>query len=236
LSSCYDFRLENVFPFFQHPNVKNKLPNVDDLKEGCFLLGSVHEVDRNVVKLVRDSLVEQYGAESPTDFMLIDLLASNYVRAMYAARVEGQSIWFTDYYSMEMFEVAHQGLQPYIHACQNQMLKVLKALNDTKLSANVFTHETYSRTAINLETWGLPLLLALGEITETKEQGIGIDEIKLTMTRYVKGLDVESIPNSLIGYALGRFGFIEKVHVSDGQRYNIERKRVLTLLNESLKA
>jgi hypothetical protein len=55
------------------------------------------------------------------------------------------------------------------------------------------------------------------------------------MTRYVKGLDVESIPNSLIGYALGRFGFIQKVHVSDGQRYNIDRKRVLTLLNESLK-
>lgn len=87
-----------------------------------------------------------------------------------------------------------------------------------------------------METWGLSLLLALGEITESEEQEVGIDEIKVAMTRYVKGLDIESIPNSLIGYALGRFGFIEKVHVSDGQRYNIERKRVLTLLNESLKS
>ena len=57
-------------------------------------------------------------AESPTDLMLIDLLVSNYVRAMYAARVEGQSIWFTDHFGLEMFEVMRQGLQPYIHGSQ----------------------------------------------------------------------------------------------------------------------
>lgn len=128
----------------KHPNVKNHLPNADDLKGGRFLLGTVHEVERNAVKLVRDSLVEEFEADCPTDFMLIDLLVSNYVRAMYAARVEGESIWFTDHYSMEMFEVMFQGVQPYIHACQNQMLKVLKFLKNNRPPTNVFTHETYT--------------------------------------------------------------------------------------------
>jgi hypothetical protein len=134
---------------------------------------------------------------------------------------------------MEMYEIAMEGLQRYIHTCQNQLLRVLSALRARRPAT--LSYETYSRTDINLENWGIALLLALAEITEKKQREIDIDEIKSAMTKYVQGISVQSIPNSWIGYALGRFGFTEKVHVSDGNRYNIERTRVLMLLNEDMK-
>ncbi len=222
----------------QHPKFKSKLAVPEELEQGFFLQRAVPESERERVSYVRNAIVEEFQAQSPSDFMLVDLVVSNYFRAMYATMMEMGSLRYADDYRIEMFEVMMEGIQPYIHSCQNQLLRVLRALQARKQTfpGSTFTHETYTRTDINLQSWGLPLLLALAEITQNKEEEIGIDEIKLNMARYGKGLDVESIPNSLIGYALGRFGFSEKVHVSDGQRYNIERKRVLTLLNESLKS
>ncbi len=222
----------------QHPKFKSKLAIPEELEQGWVLDRAVPESEKERVSYVRKAMVEEFQAKSASDFMLVDFAVSNYFRAMYATMMEMSSLRYADDYRIEMFEVMREGIQPYIHSCQNQFLRVLTALRAGRQSSSrsTFTHETYSRTDINLENWGLPLLLALAEITASKQQEIGIDEIKLSMTRFVKGLDVESIPNSLIGYALGRFGFTEKVHESDGQRYNIERNRVLTLLNEDLKA
>ncbi len=222
----------------QHPKFKSQLAVPEELGQGWILRRTVPESEKERVSFVRNAVAVEFQAESPSDFMLVDLVVSNYFRAMYATMMETVSLRYADDYRIEMFEVMMEGIQPYIHSCQNQLLRVLRALKVRKqpFSGSTFTHETYTRTDINLQSWGLPLLLALAEITQNKEEEIGIDEIRLSMARYVKGLDVESIPNSLIGYALGRFGFSEKVHVSDGQRYNIKRKRVLTLLNESLKS
>jgi hypothetical protein len=80
------------------------------------------------------------------------------------------------------------------------------------------------------------LLLALAGITEQKQREIGIDEIKDAMAKHLKGLSPDSIPNSSIGYALRDYGFKEKIHLNDGNHYEIPRERVLTLLNEHLKA
>jgi hypothetical protein len=55
------------------------------------------------------------------------------------------------------------------------------------------------------------------------------------MAKYARGANAQNIPNYLRGYVLRDFGFAEKVHVSEGKRYNIERGKVLTLLNEGLK-
>jgi hypothetical protein len=171
--------------------------------------------------------------------MLIDLAVSNYFRAMFAARIEMRSLWYTKDYQIEMFDMITQGLQPYLHACQNQLLKVIGALKAGKQASyrtSTLTHETYSRTDINLDAWGLPLLLALADITKEKQEQIDIDEIKHAMARHLDDINAESIPNSWIGYALARYGFNNKIHLTNGNRYNIERARVLTLLDEDLKA
>lgn len=219
-----------------HPKYRDMAPAPEDLKEGMFLLGTITDWERERVNLVRKSLIEEFQAETPSDFMLVDLAVSNYVRAMYGTLMEMQSMRLADDYRMEMFEIIKEGPQPYIHSCQNQLLRVLTSLRARRQAANTFSYETCSRTDINLENWGTPLLLALADITEKKEQEIDIDEIKIAMTKYAQELNIQSIPNSWIGYALNQFGFKEKVHVSKGNRYNIARTRVLTLLNEDLKA
>lgn len=218
-----------------HPKIQAMQPAPDDLRKGWFLLGAIVEWEKNRVSIVRNSLIEEFQVENPSDLMLVDLAASNYVRAMYATRTEMESIRYSDHYRMEMYEIMMEGLQRYIHTCQNQLLRVLGVLRARRQATSTFSYETYSRTDINLENWGIPLLLALAEITEKKEQGIDIDEIKVAMTKFVQGLSIQSIPNSWIGYALNRFGFRDKIHVTDGNRYNIKRTRVLTLLNEDLK-
>ena len=218
-----------------HPKFQAMQPAPDDLRKGWFLIGTVTDWDKERVNLVRKSMIDEFHAQSPSDLMLVDLAVSNYVRAMYATRTEMESIRYADNYRMEMYEIVMEGLQRYIHTCQNQLLRVLSSLRARRQATSTFSYETYSRTDINIENWGIPLLLALAEITEKKEQEIDIDEIKSAMTKYVKEPNIQSIPNSWIGYALNRFGFIEKIHVSDGNRYNIERTRVLTLLNEDLK-
>jgi hypothetical protein len=232
-----DTPMEKVKGFVQsHPRFQKLHPAPDELKEGKFLPGTITDWEKERVNFVRKSLIEEFHAETPSDLMLVDLAVSNYVRGMYATQTEMESIRYADHYRMEMYEIAMEGLQPYIHACQNQLLRVLRALQGRKQATSTFRYETYSRTDINLENWGVPLLLALAEITGKKEREIGIDEIKLAMTKYVQRLSVQSIPNSWIGYALRQFGFTEKVHVNEGNRYNIQRARVLTLLNEDLKA
>jgi hypothetical protein len=219
-----------------YPTFRKLHPAPDELKEGRFLLGTVTDWEKERVSFVRKSLIDEFHAENPSDLMLVDLAVSNYVRAMYATQTEMESIRYADHYRMEMYEIMMEGLQGYIHACQNQLLRVLTSLRARRQATSTFSYETYSRTDINLENWGIPFLLALAEITEKKEREIDIDEIKSAMTKYVQEPNIQSIPNSWIGYALNRFGFREKVHVSDGNRYNIERARVLTLLSEGLKA
>jgi hypothetical protein len=221
-----------------HPTFRKARPAPDDLKEGKFLLGTVSDWEKEEVNLVRNSLIDEFQAETPSDFMLIDLAVSNYVRSMYATQTAMDSIRYADHYRMESYEVVMEGLQPYIQTCQNQLLRILRALHARKqpYPHSTFTHETYSRTDINLENWGQPLLLALADVTEHKEQDINIDEIKQAMVKHVEDSSIETIPNAWIGYALGRLGFAKKIHSREGNHYNIERTRVLTLLNEDLKA
>jgi hypothetical protein len=230
-----DTPMEKVKEFVRnHPKVQALQPAPSELKEGRSLLGTITDWEKERINLVRKSLIDEFQAEKPSDLMLVDLAVSNYVRAMYATQTEMESIRYADHYRMEMYEIMMEGLQPYIHACQNQLLRVLRALEARRQAATTFRHETYSRTDINLETWGLPLLLALAKITEKKQQEIDIDEIKHAMATHLQGLNAEAIPNSWIGYGLDRLGFKEKIHVSDGNRYNINREHVLALLNEDL--
>jgi hypothetical protein len=84
--------------------------------------------------------------------------------------------------------------------------------------------------------WGLPLLLALAEITEKKEERIDIDEIKQTMAKFTDEPSPEIIPNAWIGYALGYYGFTDRIHVTEGNQYNISREQVQAILNEELKS
>jgi hypothetical protein len=217
----------------QHPQFKSKLPTPKDLAEGRFLLGTVNDLVKEQFRNVRNSLVEEFEAETPTDYMLIDLAVSNYMRTMEATRMEIDCLWYSDHYRMEMFEVITEGLQPYIHDCQNQFLKILRTLKNRRqinYPPSTITFETYSRTDINLEKWGIPLLHALAEVTERKQQEIGIDEIKQAMTKYLGCIDAEEIPNSWIGYALRRYGFTDRIHVNDGNRYSISREKVQLLL------
>lgn len=223
----------------RHPRLRRALPKPSDLVEGRILLGTFHDLTRKRVKLVRRSLMKEFGAERPSDIMLIDLAVSNYFRCMYATELEMDCLWHADDYSVEMFEVMSEGLHPYIHSCQNQLLRVLRALETREQSqqpASVFSQETHTKTQINLTRWGPALLLALDEVTENNGDEIGLDEIKQVMAR-IGGLDAEVISNSLIGYALRYYGFNDKVHTSDGNRYKINREKVLMLLaNEGLKA
>lgn len=219
------------------PSYTNYLPKPTDLMEGRFLLGTVHDLSRVQGKLVRDSLIEEIQPKDTSDYMLIDLAVSNYFRTMHACKLERDCLLNAVDYRYEMFEIVVDGLQPYIHDCQNQLLKVVRALKAGKQAehSSTFTYETYSRTRINVEKWGLPLLLALAEITEKKETQIDIDEIKQTMTKFVDNSTPETIPNSCIGYVLRHYGFTDKIHLTEGNRYNVDRKRVLKLLNEDLK-
>jgi len=228
---------EEVREFVQgHDKFRDRRPAPDLLRKGWFLLGAIVDWEKERVNLLRNSLIDEFQVERPSDIMLVDLVVSNYVRAMYATQTEMESIRYADHYRMEMYEIAMEGLQKYIHECENQLLRVLRALHARReTAAYTYTRETYSRTDVNLQTWGVALLRALADITETKEREIDIDEIKFTMSKHVIGLSTGSIPNAWIGYALERFGFIEKIHVTEGNRYNIDRKRVLTLLNEGLK-
>ena len=233
-----DTPLEEVQEYVQtHAVFRDRQPVPDDLRNGWFLLGEVVDWEKERVNLVRNSLIDEFQAERPSDLMLVDLATSNYIRAMYAAQTELESIRYADHYRMEMYEIVMEGLQGYIQACQNQLVRALKVLERRRQPdrGSVFTHETYTRTDVNLASWGLPLLLALAEITESKEREIGIDEIKLTMAKYGVELSPEMIPNAWVGYALVHFGFTEKVHLKTGNRYNIDRRRVLTLLDEDLK-
>jgi hypothetical protein len=133
-----------------------------------------------------------------------------------------------------MFEVVAEGLQPYIHSCQNQLLRVLRALDARSKNryGPSYSRETYSRTEINLEKWGMPLLFALADITEKKQEQIDIDEIKQAMTKYDQSL--QKLPNSWIGYVMKQYGFKDKIHTLDGNQYNINKDEVQSLLNEAL--
>jgi hypothetical protein len=222
----------------KHPGYRDYLPKSSDLREGKFLLGTVHDLSREQVKLLRDSLIEEFQPEDAADYMLIDFAVSNYFRCMYATRMEMNCLMYADDYSIEMFEVAADGLQPYIDACQTQTLRVIRALKTTKRptpSSGSFTYETYSKTQINVEKWGLPLLFALAEITEKKEEQIDIDEIKQVMTKYYADGGTQNVPNSWIGYALGSYGFTDRIHTVQGNCYNISREKVLNLLSQVMK-
>jgi hypothetical protein len=78
---------------------------IEDLRQGRFLLGSVSVVAKEQVKLLREALIDEFSAEHPSELMLIDIVVSNYYRAMYATKLEMESLlWATDD-RMEMFEV-----------------------------------------------------------------------------------------------------------------------------------
>ena len=221
----------------QHPEFKESLPRPEYLEEGGFLLGIVDKIIKERVKLVRDSLVAEFEADSPSDYMLIDLAVANYIRAMQATKMEMQSLWYADDYPYEMFEVVATGLQPYIHGCQNELMKVLSALRRQDQRSGIsFTRRTYSRTEINLQNWGLPLLIALLEINGKKESKISIDEIKQTMLKNLPGVSSDDIHNEEIGYALRDLGFTDCLHTSTGNVYKIPKQTVQVLLNEALKA
>lgn len=222
----------------QHPRFRNAIPAPDYLNEGVFLLDSVVDWEKERASFIRNSLVEEFQAETPSELMLVDMAVSNYIRLMHAARLEMESLRYADN-RMEMFQVMMEGVEPYLHSCQNELLRVLGALKARRYGnsmANTLTYETYSRTRVNVQNWGLLLLLALAEITEQKDREIGISEIKEAMAKHLKGLGPDVITNSSIGYALRDYGFKEKIHLNDGNHYDIPRERVLTLLNEQLKA
>jgi hypothetical protein len=83
--------------------------------------------------------------------MLIDMVVSNYFRAMYATTLEMESILRATDYPMEMFEVNAKAVQPYINACQNQFLKTLDALRSRRpgfAPHNSVTYRTFTRTDI----------------------------------------------------------------------------------------
>lgn len=219
---------------FKQLKMEGRFPDKTDLEKGKFLLGTVDDMRKESVRLLRTNLIEEFEAEKPSDLMLVDVAVSNYVRCMYATGMENDCLWHTDH-SMEMFEVMAGGLQPYIHACQNQFLKSLQALRARKHPCSTYSHVSYSRTDINLQEWGLPLLYALRDVTIRKETDIGLDEIKQAMKIHAQGFDVESIENNLIGYVLERYGFHTKTHTSTGNRYNITREQVQAVL-KALKA
>jgi len=229
---------QKVEEFVQsHPRFRKLQPAAEELKEGRFLLGTVTDWEKERVSYVRKSLIDELHAENPSDFMLVDLAVSNYIRAMYATKTEMESIRHADNYRMEMYEIMMEGLQHYIHACQNQFLRVLTTLRARRQPASTFSYETHSRTDINLESWGIPLILALADITEKKQEHIDIDEIKNAMSKYLSGIDPETISNRAIGYALIRYGFTSRIHVLEGNRYDISRDQVLRLLpHEELKS
>jgi len=229
---------QKVEEFVQsHPRFRKLQPAAEELKEGRFLLGTVADLEKERVSYVRKSLIDELHAENPSDFMLVDLAVSNYIRAMYAMKTEMESIRHADNYRMEMYEIMMEGLQHYIHACQNQFLRVLTTLRARRQPASTFSYETHSRTDINLENWGIPLILALADITENKQEHIDIDEIKNAMSKYLSGIDPETISNRAIGYALIRYGFTSRIHVLEGNRYTISRDQVLRLFpHEELKS
>jgi len=156
---------------------------------------------------------------------------------MYARRMGMESLLNSSQYRMEMFEVNAKGVQPFVIACENQFLKTLRALKSAKLRHSfdaTVTHQTSSKTVINLRYWGIPLLLALQEITKSKEQNIEVDEIKHAMGKYLSSST--EIPNSSIGYALKHLGFNNKVHTNYGNNYNIGKEEVEVILQrEELK-
>ena len=99
---------------------------------------------------------------------------------------------------------------------------------------HAITYKTYTRTEINLGIWGVPFLLALQEITETKQHNISPHEIKTAMQKHLE-TSLE-IPNYYIGYALKHFGLNDKVHESDGNHYNISKQQLEAILTrEGLK-
>jgi len=67
-------RVYNMFPRILHIAMQ-RAP--DDLRKGWFLLGAVVDWEKNRVTLIRNSLIEEYQAEKPSDLMLIDLAVSN---------------------------------------------------------------------------------------------------------------------------------------------------------------
>jgi len=229
---------EKVAEYFLNHFRSNVRPShQSDLAKGKFLLGTVDNFRKRRIANLRQNLIQEYAPKTASDFMLIDLAASNYARCMFATKLETECLWLGTEHVMEMFEVAVEGLQPYIHACQNQLLRTLRTLKATKQGAYApgsFTYETYSRTRINVGKWGLPFLLALAEITEEKEQQIDIDEIKQTMRKFIDEPAPETIPNSWIGYALRYYGLTDKIHVTEGNQYNITKQQVHTILNEEL--
>jgi hypothetical protein len=215
------------------------LPTVEDLREGHFLLWFLGGNMKEQVRLLREAMIGEFAAKDPSDWMLIDMAVSNYYLAMYATRLETESMLSRTDYPMEMLEVYAKGVQPYINACQNQLLKILDALRLRRqrfTPYNSITYRSVSRTDINLNHWGIPLLLALFEITSKKEENIDLDEVKRAMAKHVDGINAADIPNEWVGHALRRYGFTEKVHTSDGNHYNITRRQVeLVLSNEGLK-
>jgi hypothetical protein len=214
-------------------------PKMEDLREGLFLLCSLRGIMKERVRLLREAMIGEFAAKDPSDIMLIDMAVSNYYRAMYATRLETESMLSGADYPMEMLEVYAKGVQPYINACQNQFLKLLDALRFRKpasTSHSSITYRTFTRTDINLDQWGPSLLLALSEITNEKEEDIGLNEIKQAMVKHSVGINVADIPNEWVGLALRRYGFTDKVHTSDGNHYNISRREVqFALSNERLK-
>jgi hypothetical protein len=222
----------------QKLRIKNMLPRTDDLETGQFLLDCVPEWQREQLKAIRRRLIEEYG-QAPTTLMLIDNVIANYIRVMYATHMEMGMLWHQDC-DYETFELAQAGLQPYIRDCQTQLIKSLNALKATRqgrLGNSMSMQVTYRRTDLNLQKWGLPLLHALDDVASDRKE-IDLDEVKLAMKRYANGLDVNSVRNSDIAYAMNELGFVNKIHTEHGNRYIVRKEEVEVLLKrtEDLKA
>jgi hypothetical protein len=218
----------------QQMKLKGLLPEPDDLTEGRFLFGTVNKYEWEHVKVVRDRLIEEFGADSPTKMMLVDVAVSNYTRAMYATGMEYSLLWNTDR-RYDMLELTHISLEPYIHACQNQLLKTVAALRASceRPPRNSWSMKlTYRRTDLNLQKWGRPLLHALRDVASDKKE-IDLDEVKLAMKRYADGIDVDSIRNSDIAYVMNELGFVKKIHTEHGNRYLIRKEEVEVLLRQT---
>jgi len=213
--------------------IKNMLPRADDLEKGQFLLSCVPEWQREQLKAIRCQLIEEYG-QAATTLMLIDIVVSNYIRVMYATHMEMGMVCHQDC-DYETFELAHNGLQPYICDYQNQLIKSLSNLRGIRRSRpqNSLSMElTYRRTDLNLQKWGLPLLHALDDVASNEEE-IDLDEVKLAMKKHVNGLDIDPIRNSDIAYLMKELGFVNKIHTEHGNRYIVRKEEVEVLLKRT---
>ncbi len=195
------------------------LADADPLGSGKFLvelpLNDWTDLKRKWILKIRDEIINSKGLwGDPLGIIKADLVVSSYVRFMEAQRFEQDNLIELQEFSLDIMKALADVGSKYTQVCFKQLIESIKML-EMGASKSSYHQTGYSKSSINMQSWGRILVQALVQITEKKEENITIKDIREAMKTELSVEDHRKIQGPEIGYLLRSLG-VSKLHLSTG--------------------